>query len=176
MGTVNAIEGEARELALFLRIRNNARRILGFVFNPHRINVALSRAKYAQIIIGNMFTLSNCHDFCEIINYHLQHNAVVLNYIPNEIELIDLTNYHQYLGFIRSVRLVKSLNSSNNNQDNHSSDVDSDCDSELNEKTEDSYMNDVGMNIEQDVIRLIVDIFIQIELKKVNGYKQNGQN
>ena len=37
MGTVNAIEGEARDLEFFLGIRNNPRRMIGFLSNEKEL-------------------------------------------------------------------------------------------------------------------------------------------
>jgi regulator of nonsense transcripts 1 len=39
-------------------VRNNDSQNLGFLKDKRRINVALTRAKYGMILVGNSFTLS----------------------------------------------------------------------------------------------------------------------
>ncbi len=51
--TVDAYQGQENDIVLMSLVRNNERGELGFVDNPERLNVALSRAKDRLVILGS---------------------------------------------------------------------------------------------------------------------------
>ena len=57
VNTVDSFQGSEKEVIIFSCVRNNKRGELGFLTDYRRINVALTRAKYGMIIIGNERTL-----------------------------------------------------------------------------------------------------------------------
>ena len=57
IATVDAFQGKDKDIILFSVVRSNDRGIVGFLKDPRRLNVALSRAKNLLIIVGNVATV-----------------------------------------------------------------------------------------------------------------------
>lgn len=56
-GTVNAFQGREKEVILYTFVRSNPDQALGFVADPRRLNVAVSRARRLFVGIGDAATL-----------------------------------------------------------------------------------------------------------------------
>ena len=65
--TVDSFQGEENDIILLSLVRSNARGNVGFLKTNNRINVALSRARNAFYILGNMDMLSKQSDFLKSI-------------------------------------------------------------------------------------------------------------
>ena len=57
IATVDAFQGKDKDIILFSVVRSNDRGNVGFLKDPRRLNVALSRAKNLLIIVGNVATV-----------------------------------------------------------------------------------------------------------------------
>eukprot|EP01084_Bolivina_argentea_P255444 429642_1 len=77
LGTTNEIEGSSRPIVIYMLCRSNHTGNIGFLNDMTRINVATSRAQYAQIIIGDAYTVQYNPVYRMIFNYHQRHDAVV---------------------------------------------------------------------------------------------------
>ena len=58
-------------------VRSNSRGELGFLTDTRRLNVALTRAKYGIVIIGNPSTLKCCNDWLDLIIHFQTNNCLV---------------------------------------------------------------------------------------------------
>ena len=58
--TVDSIQGSEAEVVILSFVRSNQRNSVGFLSDYRRLNVALTRAKFALVMIGNLDTLYNC--------------------------------------------------------------------------------------------------------------------
>lgn len=86
--TVDSFQGQEADLVIISLVRNNnyenSRKAWGFIPSPERLNVMLSRAKKAQIIVGNI-------DMCKLHerdSFMSKFNKVV-NFIEREGVVID---------------------------------------------------------------------------------------
>jgi hypothetical protein len=57
--TVHQAQGSEADVVILSCVRSNAQRAIGFVSNPNRMNVAISRARERLVVIGDAATLCN---------------------------------------------------------------------------------------------------------------------
>ena len=67
VGTVDAFQGQERDLIILDLVRANPDGQVGFTLQPNRLNVALSRAKQKLIIITNLQTFQGHQQFDQIL-------------------------------------------------------------------------------------------------------------
>lgn len=65
--TVDAFQGKECDIVIFSAVRSNGK--LGFLTDMRRFNVAITRAKYALLVIGNHETLSVHYRLADFIDY-----------------------------------------------------------------------------------------------------------
>lgn len=59
VSTVDAFQGQERDVIIMTCVRSNNNKNVGFVKCEKRMNVSLTRAKYALFVLGDKWTLSN---------------------------------------------------------------------------------------------------------------------
>ena len=67
-GTVNAFQGREKDVIIASFVRSNDLQELGFVADPRRLNVTVSRARRLFIGIGDAGTLGTSKAFAECID------------------------------------------------------------------------------------------------------------
>jgi len=68
VATVNAFQGREKEAIVCCFVRSNADRELGFVSDPRRLTVALTRARRFLLCVGDSATLSASRDFASVMD------------------------------------------------------------------------------------------------------------
>lgn len=62
VSSIDAFQGREADIIIFVTVRSNVQKTLGFLTDMRRLNVALTRAKTGLIIIGDRVTLSMGED------------------------------------------------------------------------------------------------------------------
>ena len=57
VSTIDAFQGQQNQVVILVTVRSNSTGALGFLDDPKRINMSLTRAENALFIIGNFDTL-----------------------------------------------------------------------------------------------------------------------
>ncbi len=68
IGTVDSFQGQERDIIILDLVRANKDHAVGFTLQPHRLNVALSRAREKLIIIANLPTFEGHKPFERVVD------------------------------------------------------------------------------------------------------------
>lgn len=67
MNTIDGFQGSQKDVIIISLVRSNNSRGIGFLKDEKRLNVAITRAQYNLIIVGNIDTLKNNDTFNKFI-------------------------------------------------------------------------------------------------------------
>ena len=96
--SIDKAQGTERSLILLSLVRSSATsRSIGFVSDPRRLNVAITRAKFGLIVVGNAATLIQGEHYGCWISYlrHLDSLGCIVNSDFWQICLSDILDGHE---------------------------------------------------------------------------------
>ena len=67
VGTVDSFQGQETEIVIFSAVRSNELKEMGFLRDPRRLNVAITRAKTGLILVGDRTLLKTCRHWAALI-------------------------------------------------------------------------------------------------------------
>lgn len=77
IASVDAFQGREKDIIVMSCVRSNERQGIGFLNDPRRLNVALTRAKYGIIIVGNPKVLSKHTLWNYLLTYYKENGVLV---------------------------------------------------------------------------------------------------
>ncbi|KAJ2765770.1 ATP-dependent RNA helicase, partial [Coemansia nantahalensis] len=77
VASVDAFQGREKDYIIVSCVRNNEHQGIGFLSDPRRLNVALTRAKYGAIVLGSPRVLSRNPLWHELLS-HFKHHGVLV--------------------------------------------------------------------------------------------------
>ncbi|NXJ95770.1 M10L1 helicase, partial [Corythaixoides concolor] len=95
VGTVEEFQGQEYMVVILSTVRSHEgffgedKYSLGFLCNPRRFNVAVTRAKALQIVVGNPHILVKDPCFCALLEYSLMNRVYVGCDLPPELECLQ---------------------------------------------------------------------------------------
>ena len=57
--TIDGYQGQESDIIIFTTVRSNSSRFIGHVADPRRLNVAITRARYSVLVIGDVQTITS---------------------------------------------------------------------------------------------------------------------
>lgn len=91
VSSVDAFQGREKDIIILSCVRSNEHSSIGFLSDPRRLNVALTRARYGLVILGNPKVLSKQLLWNTLLSYFKENNCLVegplTNLKPSMIQL-----------------------------------------------------------------------------------------
>ena len=89
--TVDAFQGREKDVIILSCVRSNTDRSLGFLADVRRLNVALTRARDALWIFGNLKTLRTSENpvWSELVQFCERHGTLVSAESLTEVDIIS---------------------------------------------------------------------------------------
>ena len=90
VATVNTFQGREKDYIIYSCVRSNPSNMIGFLDNPRRLNVALTRARFGMFVVGNAKMLIGQGDCGKYVDYHLEHETIARGML-DRLAVIDQT-------------------------------------------------------------------------------------
>ncbi|XP_061400067.1 regulator of nonsense transcripts 1 homolog [Musca vetustissima] len=102
IASVDAFQGREKDIIIMSCVRSNEKQGIGFLSDPRRLNVALTRSKYGTIIVGNPKILSKQPLWNHLLNFYKDRKVLVEGSLNNLRESM--------IQFQKPKKLVNTLN------------------------------------------------------------------
>jgi len=83
IASVDAFQGREKDIIIISCVRSNEHQGIGFLADPRRLNVALTRAKYAMILVGNPKVLCKQNLWNHLLHHYKENEVLVEGALTN---------------------------------------------------------------------------------------------
>lgn len=83
VASVDAFQGREKDYIILTCVRANQQHLIGFLRDPRRLNVALTRAKYGCILLGDPVTLNSSQLWHLLLSYYRDRGCLVEGQLEN---------------------------------------------------------------------------------------------
>jgi len=122
IASVDAFQGREKDIIVMSCVRSNERQGIGFLNDPRRLNVALTRAKYGIITVGNPKVLSKHTIWNYLLNYYRENGVLVegpLNNLkPSLVQFNKMKRQQNQVSMISAFMMNRKHNQQQNKQSN----------------------------------------------------------
>lgn len=115
VASVDEFQGREKDYIVFSCVRSNSNQEIGFLRDYRRLNVALTRAKYGIVIIGNPNTLKSDPIWSSLLHFYQEQKCLVNGATLENLSLYlirikpvdDLSRYTDRYGLAKKSRMLR---------------------------------------------------------------------